>query len=838
MEAAGRLDFGALLKQFRLDAGMTQQTLAERAKLSVEAVSTLERGARTRPYRETVALLAHALGLSPEREALLARAVDVAQSPRRRERVGALKPSVLRIVGSDEETPSGHNLPQPLTSFVGRQGEVVEIAELWRAHRLVTVAGAGGVGKTRIAMHLGNELLGDFPDGVWLVDLASLTDRTLVASAILNALQLPSSNGPALEAVIAYFKTRELLLILDNCEHLIAETRDLASTIIASCSAVRILATSREPLNVPGEHLYRLPSLSVPLESSRTARDALRHGAVELFVDRARAVDPGFALTEDNAPAVAEICRRLDGIPLAIELAAARVNVLAPGQIAQRLDQRFRLLTGGDPRAMPRHQTMTASIDWSFDLLTQREQRFFEALSVFAGGCTLEAATAVCANEDEDDIHVVDLIASLVTKSLLLAELTRNVQRYRLLESSRRYAWEKLVARGEQEQVARRHMIAYLDLADRLRRTWDTTPEREWLVLANVEVENWRAALQWALAKRGDVVAGLHLAALNADLGTFTLAESRRWVRSARELVDDHTPLELVARLEWAEATIAAQFGERRVSLSAAERALARFRELGDVPRMARAQHMVASSLALLDRPTEAEALLREALETARACGDRRLEADVLQKVGWARSALGDFAGARASLREALGLAKIIAVESFEASVIISLAENEFDAGDAEAALQLTMDLLEPHKLDMEQAAIADGNVAAYLIALGRYDEARVRARKRLERVRDLQMGPCVANSLHHLALVTLLSTQPRDEATSTAQRGAARLLGFYERRRTELGMSVECGLRQKCDRALAILREALGEDELETLTAAGARMTEDEAIAQTQALE
>ncbi len=416
MEAAGRPHFGGLLRQFRLDAGMTQQQLAERAKLSVEAISLLERGARTRPQRETVVLLGRALELSPQREALLVNTIGIAHPSRQRARSDALNASLLQVVRSDAQTTARHNLPQQLTSFVARKRELGEVEALLREHRLVTVVGSGGVGKTRVAVQLGSNLLNGFPDGVWLVDLAPLTDQTLVASAILTALQLPSATGSALDVVVAYLKARHLLLILDNCEHVIVKARDVAASIVQSCPHVRILSTSREALGVAGERVYRLPSLAAPPDSRGGARDTLPYGAVELFVDRALAVDAGFALNDDNSPDVAEICRRLDGIPLAIELAAARVNILAPRQIAQRLDQRFHLLTGGDSRALPRHQTMTALIDWSYDLLTAREKRFFEWLSIFAGGCSIDAATATCATHEEGDIEIIDLVASLATK--------------------------------------------------------------------------------------------------------------------------------------------------------------------------------------------------------------------------------------------------------------------------------------------------------------------------------------------------------------------------------------------------------------------------------------
>ncbi len=695
MDATRRASFGTLLRQFRLDAGLTQQDLAERAKLSVEAIGALERGARTRPQRQTVHLLARALELPPERETLLRGAVDPSRRPQRGE---VLNVTVLRLVRPDAQTTPRNNLPKQLSSFVGRRREVAKITAFLKERRLVTIVGAGGVGKTRIAVETASELFDEYPDGVWLVDLAPLADQHLVPSRVLAALQLPPTNGPALDAVLAYLKTRRLLLILDSCEHVIAEARNLAAMVVASSPAVRVLATSRQPLSVPGEDVYRLPSLAVPPDSCRSPRDASSYSAVALFVDRALSVDAGFALTNENAPAVGEICRRLDGIPLAIELAAARVNVLAPGQIAQRLDQRFRLLTGGDTRALPRHQTMTALIDWSYNLLTSREQRFFEWLSVFAGGCTLEAATAVCATDGEDEIDVVGLICSLVTKSLLVAELVGSEQRYRLLESFRQYARDKLIARSEEEQAARRHAIIYFELAEQLERAWETTPELRWLPHANLELENWRAALEWALGKRGDVILGQRLVVLRWLLWYgFGASEGRRWVQAALEAVDERTPLALLAGLEHGEAQGAALFGERELALAAAERALAHYRELHDVKGAAQMQYLAGGCLALLGRPTS-EQLLREALETAHTLGDRQLCGLVLQRIAWARSNARDFVGARAHFTEALELAKLTGDKSLWAGVTSDLAENEFRIGDTEAALRLALDALATYR--------------------------------------------------------------------------------------------------------------------------------------------
>ncbi len=841
MEAAGRPRFGALLRQFRLDAGMTQQELAERAGLSADAVSTLERGARTRPYRETVVSLGRALDLSPEREVLLESAAGIPPLPRRRGE--ALNASLLRIVRPDAEETPHNNLPRQLTSFVGRQREISEIAILLKDHRLVTVVGAGGVGKTRIVVQTGNDSLGSYRDGVWLTDLAPLADQTLASSVVLSSLQLPSTTGSPSDVVVAYLKTRRLLLILDNCEHLIAAVRALAARIVQSCPEVRVLATSREALEVPGEDLYRLPSLLFPSDSCARAQDALRYESVALFVDRAHAVNSSFVLTDDNAPDVSEICRRLEGIPLAIELAAARVKVLAPRQIAQRLDQRFRLLTGGDPRALRRHQTMSALIDWSYDLLTPREQTFFESLSVFAGGCTLEAAAAVCAIDGEDDIAVIDLIGSLVTKSLLVAELAGNEQRYRLLESTRQYAQDKLKMRGGQEMLARRHALVYLELTHGLERAWDTMPDREWFPHAQVELANWRVALEWALAKRGDVILGQRLTALPKILWrSFTLAEGRRWVRAALELVDEHTPDSLVARLEHAEASGDLGFGECKAALQAAKRALVRYRRACDVLGSGWAQCLAGGALALLGQCAKADLLLQEALKAGRTHGDRRLAASALKRIGDARRGIGDFTGARAAYTQALGLAQLIGADTSAETVAVSLADCEFLAGDPKTALRLMVDLLAARSVENPTApltvAAAHVNAAAYLITLGRYEEARVHANEALELGRRLGLAVPVALSLQRLALATVLRPQIEGRRCASVEHaGAARLFGFATARFTALGADADRALREQCDLAFAVLRESIGADELTHLMADGATMTEDEAIAQGQAL-
>ncbi len=830
MEAAGRLHFGALLRKLRLDVGITQQELAERAKLSVEAISTLERGARTRPHRETVALLGSALGLTPEREALLESAVGIAHSPRRRERIEARSASLLTVVRSDAQATPKHNLPRQLTSFVGRQREIDEITALLREQSLVTIVGTGGVGKTRVAISLGGDLLNEYPDGVWLVDLAPIADQTLLASAVLAALRLPTVAGSASDALVAHLKARQLLLILDNCEHVITEARAVAGTIVASCRAVCVLATSRQALNAPGERIYRLPSLPFPPDSRANSRDALQYSAVALFIDRAHALDPRFALTDDNAPDVAEICRRLDGMPFAIELAAARVNVLAPHQIAQRLDQRFRLLAG-DPAALPRHRTMTALIDWSYDLLTTREQRFFEWLSVFSGGCTLEGATAVCATDAEDDLDIIDLIGSLVAKSLLVAELAGSEQRYRFLESSRQYAGGKLRDRDNQDEVLRRHALYFLDLAERLDLARESPSERDSIAAARADSANWRAVLEWTLGKKGDVAIGQRLAAIRAVTSrVLAKTEGLRWIRVALNLVDERTPPHLVAQLEHARSAATAEIGERTESLAAAERSMALYRQIGDESGLAQAQIWAASSLSMLGKPDEAELLLHDALQTSARLSNRRVQADILWTLATTRLAAGDFSNGRAYYLEAQDLAKVLGAVSLVQSATVGLAETEFASGDAQTALRLTEELLAEPPEYQSLTPVALLNKAAYLVALNRYIEAKETAGQALGLSRSLQMGVLVVVALQHLGVIAVLNS------SFTQNRAATLLFGFVESRRIGLGME-SYNLQQQYDLALNSLRGALGAEELSRLMALGATMAEEEAINQAHML-
>ena len=624
-----------LLRSFRLTAGLSQEALAERAGMSAQGIRALERGYRRTPQRGTLALLSAALALGDEQqqelEVAAARWVLLGDEG---------KASVT--VGPWPDTLSAY-LPLSLASFVGREREVDEIATLVREHRLVTLTGSGGVGKTQTALHAATAVAD--ASAAWFVGLAPISDPLLVPAAIASALRVQEvPTRPLLETLLEYLKHKMLLLILDNCEHVVTQAATVADTLLANCPRVRILATSREPLRAGGEQVYRIPSLS--------AGDS-----IALFSDRARAVDHRFALTDDVAPAVAELCQRLDGIPLAIELAAARVDSLSIAALLERLEARFRVLAGGGRTALPRQQTMRATIDWSYDLLSAREQRVFERLSIFAGGCTVASAQAVCAGEDAATAKVYDLISSLVDKSMVVAEFDGIEPRYRLLESFRQYARERLVDRGEAEIVAHRHALVCLDLAEQLERAYNNELEEVFLEQARQDLDNWRAALEWSLGARGDVALGQRLAGeLDPAWPFFALLEGRRWVWSAIACIDERTPSKVIAKLNSTQARIASELGEFEVELTSSQIALERYVALGDARGIADSQHAAGTALLRYGRLAEAEALLREALAGARTLGTRRLLAHVLRLLSTIRQINGDFAEARTRAAEALAI--------------------------------------------------------------------------------------------------------------------------------------------------------------------------------------
>src|ERR1700736_4700279 len=406
------------------------------------------------------------------------------------------------------------NLPEPVSELIGRDVEFEEVLGLTAAHRLVTLTGAGGIGKTRLGLDVARHLLPKFADGVWAIELAPLSDPDLVPATVAMELGLDLANNVVSpERIANALAAKQLLLVLDNCEHLVGAAASMAEAVVRASPAARVMATSREPLRAEGGGLYRVPPRSSPRGDRQDGEERVRYGALRLFVARARAAEPQLSPDGHVAAAIAEICRHLDGIPLAIELAAARTNALGVEELAARLDDCFHLLTGGRRTALPRHQTLRATLDWSYELLPELERVVLRRLAIFAGGFTLQAASTIVAIGEIAGSDIVDCSANLVAKSLLAADLGGETGWYRLLETTRAYALEKLTQSGEFEQVARRHDKYCRDLFERAEAELETRPASEWLAAYGRRIDNVRAALDWAFSPSGDASIGVALTA-------------------------------------------------------------------------------------------------------------------------------------------------------------------------------------------------------------------------------------------------------------------------------------------------------------------------------------
>jgi predicted ATPase/DNA-binding XRE family transcriptional regulator len=501
------VSFGEWLKRRRSALGLTQEQLARQIHCSTSALRKFESEER-RPSAEVVEQLADIFGIPAEEHKSFLRFA-------RGDWQAISSGEFDEAPWQDSRAAVRSNLPVSTTSFIGREKEQAEIIELIRKNRLVTLMGAGGIGKTRLSIQSASALMNDFPGGLWFVEFAPLSDPALVPQAIVSTLGLiEQTNREPAAILIDFLKSKKSLLILDNCEHLVQACAQLAETLLHACPDLHILATSRETLGIAGEVAYLVPSLGTPDPLSATLEGMSQFEAVQLFIERTSSVLPGFTATEKNASAIAQVCYHLDGIPLAIELAAARVKLLRVEEIAARLDDRFGLLTGGRRTALPRQQTLRAMIDWSHDLLTRPERILFRRLSIFAGGWTLEAAERVCSDVGQAEFFshdVLDLLTSLVNKSLLLAERKQGQEtRYSMLETIRQYAREKLWAAGEGEILRQRHLAYFVDLAERAEPNLRSFDMAMWLDRLEADLDNIRASLEYAL--ESDIEAELRLA--------------------------------------------------------------------------------------------------------------------------------------------------------------------------------------------------------------------------------------------------------------------------------------------------------------------------------------
>ncbi len=720
-----------------------------------------------------------------------------------------------------------NNLPRQLTTFVGREREIREAKQVLETAPLVTFTGPGGVGKTRLAVELAGEMLDEFPEGMWFVDLGPLTEPSFVAPAVAQAVGVMHAPGqPILDTIIEYLHGRRVLLVLDNCEHLLDEAARTVDALLRSCGSLRVLATSREGLAIDGEAVFPVPSLSVPDPETATSADLPRYEAVRLFIERATSAASGFRITDENAAAVAQICRRLDGVPLAIELAAARVRALPVEQIAARLDDRFRLLTGSSRVTVPRHQTLRQTIDWSHDLLDEDERAVFRRLAVFVGGCSLDAAEVVCAGPGVDAMAVLDLLSHLVDKSLLVAEAAGSEARYRQLETVRQYARDRLLESGEARDVLRRHRDWFLAMVARAEPEFFQGAESaDWLERLDREHDNLRAALQWSLDEQGEEREGLHLA---AGLWRFWeihghLAEGRGWLEHFLEATGDEVSA-LQADAYTGAGILAFMLGDQAGASALHERSLALHRQVGDANGIAFAANNLANAAVLSGDYAAARRLYETVIPWARERGDSRVLAFALVNSAEAVALDGDPAGARAQYDEGVAAFREAGDRWGEAYALDSLGVMLARLGEPEEATSVVEQALVISRGLRDERGVARALAHLGDVAARRNDleHARRLYLESLQIRRSLGDMPGTASTVEKLASVI----------TDNDPRAAAVLLGAAERVRDLIRAPVPRAVREEYEAFRRTVQGILGDAPFEEARAEGRRLSTEAALA------
>jgi predicted ATPase/class 3 adenylate cyclase len=726
-----------------------------------------------------------------------------------------------------------NNLPAQLNSFVGRERELEQSISLVASGHLLTLIGPGGSGKTRLALQLATALLSEFPNGAWLVELAPLADPALVLQTVADVLGIRKIPGmDLLDQVSEYLCGKSMLLVLDNCEHLVESCAQLAGQLLMRCADLKIIASSREALNIPGEIVFPVPPLGLPDSDQANLEKLQRSEAVQLFVDRAAAARPGFALSEQNAAVIGQICRRLDGIPLALELAAARVGMLSPEQIAARLDDRFRLLTGGSRTALPRQQTLRSLIDWSYDLLSDSERELFCQLAVFVGGWSLEAAEAVC-----PDLDVLELLAQLVQKSLVVAEERQQPQarRFRLLETIRQYARDRLLESGLVEQVRDRHLDYYLQFAESGERNFFGPGRQEWANQCELEHDNLRAALQWGLDR--NLEAALRLGgALYMFWVTRGYTEGRRWLEAALER-SESLPIpqgEASRQRQVAQAkayTALSQTahgdGDWKSGLEASQQAVALYRQLGDPAGLGFALASLGTMQALQGDLDSAEISLNQAIELGQQYDNKLVLCMALgvisKNVFLPQEKLGQ---ARASAEESIRNAREIGMAWAAGIGGILVAEISAREGQWDEARRLGLQSLALSLEIQEPTLQGEANTMLGDLELQAGDPLKARAYHRDGLLIHQQAGQAalVAHELESFAYIAREQNQPQR---------AARLLGAAEAVQDHLATSASgvMRLQDEYQKTITWLQAALDESLLAACWSQGCAMTRDEAI-------
>jgi predicted ATPase/class 3 adenylate cyclase len=720
-----------------------------------------------------------------------------------------------------------HNLPAQLTSFIGREEEIAEARAALASARILTFIGPGGTGKTRLSLQVAAEQIPEFKDGIWLVELAQLSDATYILSAIASTFHLRELQGaPLLDTVTDYLRGKQLLLVLDNCEHLIETCAGLSEHFLRACPKLKIITSSREALGIAGETVYRVPSLSLPPDLGDPG-DLMHYEATRLFAERAGMASPGFTLTKDNAPYVIQICQRLDGIPLAIELAAARVKMFTPQQIAERLSDRFKLLTGGSRTALPRQQTLRALIDWSYLTLTELEQDVLRSLAVFSGGWTFEAAEAVVG-----EIDAMDGLSGLVNKSLVNVEEKEGESRYRYLETIRQYAMERLLESGDSMQVRDRHLAQFMEYTRRAEGHFRTAQRSLWLERLELEHDNIRSALAWAVENAPE--SALRMVSLLSIfwLSRGYLTEGAKWCQAALSRAEALAPAspdidQMRARAYTALAMLSVNRGEHHTAQLAAKQGVALARQLDDQLTLVHALNFLGFSSTFLGDITLAFDALHESEDISRKLGYTEELANVLQALAYVTIEVhgpGAVEQLQSYMEESLALSQgsvdpDAAVRS--EGILARLAFYRGDLAEARKHADLMLDL---HREMGDQLSVTghQSEMAHVARQIGNYEEALALYRETLPDWQKIGHRGAVAHQLECMAFIA--------KAREQGER-AVKLMSAAEGLRAASDSPRTPQEQIEYDRELEGLRLGMDEKTFHALWEEGQSMNMDQAV-------